>query len=138
MKKLIVFLLLFLSIIGYSQVRHYEYVSEIEDTMVVINKTDLDKINTAFYRVGVLDSLNIVNEIIISELNNKVKTISEIVDSQEIILKNKDEQINNIQLKNKEILSDLEGQLKRTNRKKVFWESTTGLSIIAILFLVII
>ena len=120
MKKLIVFLLLFLSIIGYSQVRHYEYVSEIEDTMVVINKTDLDKINTAFYRVGVLDSLNIVNEIIISELNNKVKTISEIVDSQEIILKNKDEQINNIQLKNKEILSDLEGQLKRTNRKKVF------------------
>lgn len=49
MKQLILFLLLLLTIPIYGQViegvKHIEIVSEIQDTMALLNKPDIDKIN---------------------------------------------------------------------------------------------
>ena len=67
MKQLILFLLLFLLVVPmYGQViervKHIEIVSEIQDTMALLNKKDIDKINQVFFEREKLDSLNRANE----------------------------------------------------------------------------
>ena len=118
-------------------IKHVEVASEVCDTMILINKPDLDKINTTFSRLELADSLNIINDNIISELKTKSNKLNQVIEEQNIIIDNKDKQISTIKEHNKEVISDFEKQIKRANRKKVFWESTTGLGVIAIIFLAI-
>lgn len=141
MKRILTVLLFLLPFICNAQfpdkVKCIEIASEVCDTMILINKPDLDKINTAFYRLEVSDSLNIVNERLISNLileSNKLKELSE---SQRAIIENQKIQMDRINSSNKDVISDLEKQLKIANRKKTFWECTTGLGIVGIIFLAI-
>ena len=141
MKRLIAIVFLFISVICSAQlpdeIKHIEIVSEVTDTMVVLNKSDLDKINTAFYMLDVSDSLNVVNEQIISTLKMTNNNLESIIERQKYVISNQETQINTINSKNKDVISDLEKQLKRANRWKVFWESTTGVSVIAVVLLAI-
>lgn len=142
MRRLIIaIIILFMPIICFSQlpdsVKHIEVVSEIKDTMLLINKNDADIINTVFYQYDILDSLNTVNEQIISDLNIKNFDLENIISEQNIILDNKDTQIYNIKQQNKEVISNLEKQVKRANIGKTVWESLTGIGIVTIIFLVI-
>ena len=103
-----------------TEVKHVELVSEVADTMVLINKPDLDKINTAFYRLDKSDSLNVVNDRIITNLEVESRKLNQIIETQKYIISNKDEQIRTIKLQNKEIVSDLEKQISRANAGKTF------------------
>lgn len=103
-----------------TEVKHVELVSEVADTMVLINKLDLDKINTAFYRLDKSDSLNVVNDRIITNLEVESRKLNQIIETQKYIISNKDEQIRTIKLQNKEIVSDLEKQISRANAGKTF------------------
>ena len=125
MKKLIITIIcLFVSFIGLAQlpseIQHIEIVSEVADTMVLLNKPDLDKINTAFYRLEYADSLNEINEQIIDTLTIKSNYLEKEISTYQDIIKNKDEQLLNIKDKNEEVISDFEKQIKRANRKVVF------------------
>lgn len=125
MKKLITLITCFcIAITCFAQlpnsVKHVEIVSEVADTMILINKIDADKINTAFNRLAWFDSLNVVNSEIISSLNVENNKLESIISEQRAIISNKDEQILQIKTKNQEVVSDLEKQVKRANRKKVF------------------
>ena len=119
------------------EVKYIEIVSEVSDTMALLNKPDLDKINTAFYRLDCADSLNIINEKIISNLNEENSKLDSIANSYKSIVANKDIQIENIKSENKEVISDFEKQIKRANTGKLIWEGTTVLGVIAIIFLAI-
>lgn len=119
------------------EVKHIEIVSEVQDTMILLNKPDIDKINTTFKRLEYSDSLNVINEQIITELNLKSNKLEDIISEQKVILTNKDTQILQIKSRNQEVISDLEKQVKKANNKKVFWESTTGVGIIVIILLAI-
>ena len=141
MKRIIILLCLFFSITCYAQlpdsVKHVEIVSEVADTMFLLNKPDIDKINTAFNRLTYADSLNSVNEKIISSINIENAKLENIISEQKIIINNKDIQISNIQEKNKEVISDLEKQVKRANRKKVIWEVAAGAGVLGTIFALI-
>lgn len=120
MKRLIAIVFLFISVICSAQlpdeIKHVEIVSEVTDTMIVLNKSDLDKINTAFYMLDVSDSLNVVNEQIISTLKMTNNNLESIIERQKYVISNQETQINTINSKNKDVISDLEKQLKRANR----------------------
>lgn len=124
MKRLVSLFLLFFCIIANAQlpqeIKHVEILSEVADTMVVINKTDVDKINTAFYLLDYADSLNSLNEQIINTLKSSVTTLESICENQKLVISNQETQINNIKSTNKDVISDLEKQLKIANRKKTF------------------
>lgn len=141
MKRIISTLLLFISLTCAAQlpreIKCVEVASEIADTMIMINKPDLDKINTTFYRLEVADSLNKVNDELISNLVLESNTLKDIVDSQKSIIENQTIQIEHNSSKDKEVISDLEKQVKRANRKRTFWEVTTGLGVVGIIFLAI-
>ena len=138
MRKLVTTLFLFISFICYGQlpdgVKHIEVASEVADTMILLNKPDLDKINTTFYRLHYMDSLNVVNDKIIAQVTTEKETLRNIISEQKIIIGNKDTQISQIKEQNKEVISDLEKQVKRANRKKTFWEVTTGVSVVGLIF----
>ena len=133
--------MLFVSLVCSAQlpnkVKCVEIASEVADTMILINKPDLDKINTVFYKLEVSDSLNRVNDKLISNLISETNTLKQLSDSQRAIIENQNIQIERISSKNKEVISDLEKQVKIANRKKTFWQCTTGLGAIGVIFLAI-
>lgn len=138
MRKLIAILFLFISIIGYAQLpEHVEVASEMADTMILINKTDADKINTLFNRYEYADSLNKINENIISTMSLENSKLDSIISAQSSIIINKDEQMSLVKRQNEEAISNLEKQLKRANRGKVIWGVATGASIAGLIFCLI-
>lgn len=118
-----------------SQIKHLETISEITDTMALINKQDIDKINRTYFIKNKLDSLNCLNEAIIRELNVKVAAQDSIIFNQLGIISNKDYIILEYKNKHDELIANNLKQIKREQRKsrifKIF--SASELAIIAIL-----
>lgn len=118
-----------------SQIKHLEAISEITDTMALINKQDIDKINRTYFIKNKLDSLNCLNEAIIRELDAKVAAQDSIIFNQLGIISNKDHIILEHKNKHDELIANNLKQLKKEQRKsrifKIF--SASELAIIAIL-----
>ena len=118
-----------------SQIKHLETISEITDTMALINKQDIDKINKTYFIKNKLDSLNCLNEAIIRELNAKVAAQDSIIFNQLGIISNKDYIILEYKNKHDELIANNLKQIKKEQRKsrifKIF--SASELAIIAIL-----
>lgn len=118
-----------------SQIKHLETISEITDTMALINKQDIDKINRTYFIKNKLDSLNCLNEAIIKELNVKVAAQDSIIFNQLGIISNKDYIILEYKNKHDELIANNLKQIKKEQRKsrifKIF--SASELAIIAIL-----
>ena len=73
----------------------------------MINKEDADKINKTYFLKNQLDTINCLNEKIISEL--KVKSLK-----QENIIKEQQEIVDNY----KKLIKDYDNSLKKSQRKK--------------------
>lgn len=118
-----------------SQIKHLETISEITDTMALINKQDIDKINRTYFIKNKLDSLNCLNEAIIRELNVKVAAQDSVIFNQLGIISNKDYIILEYKNKHDELIANNLKQIKKEQRKsrifKIF--SASELAIIAIL-----
>ena len=124
-----------------SQIKHIEIVSEIQDTMALINKDDINKINKVFYERNYLDSLRIVdstliqrNEEIQQRMDSIVKTQLNTIANQGMVIK----KYKTIVEENSSEIADLEKQQKRDKNSKIVWQSTTGtLAAVVILLLLI-
>ena len=112
----IAIILMFLSTVCFAQlpesVKHVELVSEVQDTMVLINHKDLDKINTTFYRLEQYKVLDSLNRDIILQQNLKTSELENILDEQKYIIVNKDRQLESIKNEYKTTVADLQKQIK--------------------------
>lgn len=81
---IIIFSLFGLSVYG----QHIELVSNVTDSMALVSKEDIDIINNVFYERNILDSLNIVNEEIIRNLNLTSIELHKIIANQKVIIQN--------------------------------------------------
>ena len=84
----------------------------------MINKEDADKINKTYFLKNQLDTINCLNEKIISELKvkslkqeNIIKEQQEIVDNYTKIVKEQKDQ-------NEKLIKDYDNSLKKSQRKK--------------------
>lgn len=141
MKQLILFLLLFLLVVPmYGQViegvKHIEIVSEIQDTMALLNKKDIDKINQVFFEREKLDSLNRTNEELISLYQVKCLSLLNISSLKDDIIKDKDLLIDETKTSLEAKYEDQKLETKKMRNKKLIWQ---GISIAEIaIFLIII
>lgn len=123
MKKLITILFLFFSLLGYSQtiegVRHIEIVSEIQDTMALLNKKDIDKINQVFFEREKLDSLNKTNEELISLYQSKCLSLLNISSLKDDIIKDKDLLIDETKTSLEAKYEDQKLETKKMRNKKL-------------------
>lgn len=141
MKQLILFLLLFLLVVPmYGQViegvKHIEIVSEIQDTMALLNKKDIDKINQVFFEREKLDSLNKVNEDLVMVYQAKCLQLLQISDLKDGIIKDKDLLIDETKTSLEAKYEDQKLETKKMRNKKLIWQ---GISIAEIaIFLIIV
>lgn len=92
MKQFLIILLLIFPTWLYSQslntIKHVEIISELQDSMVLLNKQDVDKINKAFYDLKQLDSLKKLHLEMISCLEIKNSKLDSIISEQKVIIQN--------------------------------------------------
>lgn len=139
MKRLIFILFLFCSLHGYAQidsVKHIEIVSEIQDTMALLNKQDIDKINKVFFEKDKLDSLNKANEKIISLYQAKCLYLLNASSLKDDIIRDKDLLIDETKTSLEAKYEAQKLETKKMRNKKIIWQ---GISIAEIaIFLIII
>ena len=124
----------------YSQIKHVELVSEVSDTMALINKTDVNKINKVFYERNYLDSLRVVDSCLLEttqEINKRldsivVTQINTIANQGLVIKKYKD-----LVAENNEEMLNFEEQHKKDKNSKIAWQSVSG-TLAAVLLVVLL
>ena len=117
---------------------HLEYISEPTDSMALISKEDIDIINNVFNERNVLDSLHNVNEQIISNLEIKNKLQLSTIKSQAVMLENKDAIIRELETRNDNSVQYYSKELKKEKNKKISFQTTTGIGIVAIILILLL
>ena len=137
MRKALILAFLVIGFICNAQT-HIEYISEKTDSMALINKEDIDVINNVFVDRARLDSLNVLNEQIISNLESVNKTQSVIIAHQETTIKNDSLIIFELEAQNDQTIEKYSKELKKEKRKKISFQSLTGAGIIVIILLILL
>ena len=125
----------------HKRVKHVEIISEIQDTMALINKDDINKINKVFYERNVLDSLRVVDSCII-ESQNKLKQLNDsIVATQINTIENQSsiiEQYENVISESNSEIVELEKKQKKDKNSKIAWQSISGTLAAVVLVLLLL
>lgn len=117
---------------------HLEYISEKSDSMALINKSDIDIINNVFNERNKLDSLNGINEKIISNLEQEIFVQDSVIIKQIQIIENNKILVGELEIKSNQTIDTLSNELKKEKRKKISFQSLTGAGIIVIILLILL
>lgn len=121
--------------------KHVVIVTELQDSMALINNDDINTINKAFYERDLLDSLNSVNDSLIRKLNLVRVNQDNIIRKQKVIIQN--DSLIKIQYQlaiddRNKIIQDNQKAIKNQKNQKRIWQSTTGALAIALLVVLLI
>lgn len=137
MRKTLIIILMILSTSVFAQT-HLEYISEKSDSMALINKSDIDIINNVFNERNKLDSLNGINEKIISNLEQEIFVQDSVIIKQIQIIENNKILVGELEIKSNQTIDTLSNELKKEKRKKISFQSLTGAGIIVIILLILL
>ena len=121
--------------------KHVVIVTELQDSMALINNNDINIINKVFYERDLLDSLNSVNDSLIRKLDLVRINQDNIIKKQKAVIQN--DSLIKIQYKlaiddRNKIIQDNQKAIKNQKNQKVIWQSTTGALAIILLVVLII
>ena len=119
-------------------VKHIEIISEIEDSMVLLNKPDVDKINKTYFEKEKLDSLNTYNEKAIELLENKINIQDSIITNNNLLLKNEIALNKYLTKSIEDNTTQYEKYLRREKAKKVCWQTATGVAVVGIILALVL
>ena len=123
MRKILTILFILITFSGFCQsidsIKYIEIVSEIQDSMALINKHDIDKINQTFYELKISDSLNVINDSIINNLQVQNYKLDSILTSQKIIIDNADMIRDELILDHSSEIDYYKKELKRSNSRMI-------------------
>ena len=135
-KTLILFLILIYST-SFAQT-HLVYISEKADSMALINKSDIDVINNVFNERNTLDSLRVLDEQIISKLENEIEIQDSLITKQIVIIENDKILIDELEFRNEQTIMAYNKELKTEKRKKISFQTLTGAGVIIIILLILL
>lgn len=121
--------------------KHITIVTELQDSMALINNNDINIINKVFYERNLLDSLNSVNDSLIRKLDLVRINQDNIIRKQKAVIQN--DSLIKIQYKlaiddKNKIIQDNQKAIKNQKNQKIVWQSTTGALAIALLVVLLI
>lgn len=137
MRDILTILLFFLTVSLNGQT-HIERISEKSDTMALINKHDISIINKVFEDRYLLDSLRIVNDQLILQLQIENQVKSTIIDDQNKIIENNKFVIKELETNSLNIRNVYEKEIRCEKNKKIVFQTTTGISFIAIILILLL
>ena len=121
--------------------KHIVVVTEMQDSMALINNNDINIINKVFYEREVLDSLHKVDGTLIRNLDLVRIEQDKIIKNQRAVIQNDSIIKRQYQLaidQKNQIIKDNEKAVKIQKTQKTIWQSTTGaLAIVLIVVLLI-
>lgn len=122
-------------------VKHITIVTELQDSMALINNNDINIINKVFYERDLLDSLNSVDDSLIRKLDLVRINQDNIIRKQKAVIQNdsliKIQYQLTIDDRNK-IIQDNQKAIKNQKNQKIVWQSTTGALAVALLVVLLI
>lgn len=121
--------------------KHITIVTELQDSMALINNNDINIINKVFYERDLLDSLNSVNDSLIRKLDLVRINQDNIIRKQKAVIQN--DSLIKIQYKlaiddRNKIIQDNQKAIKNQKNQKIVWQSTTGALAIVLLVVLLI
>ena len=123
MKKIlmVLFSLLTFNVFGQSldSIKHIEIISEIQDSMALINKNDIDSINETFYELKVANRVNEINDSIINVLTLQTQQLDSILGSQKIVIENEKLIRDQLVSQHSYEVDFYKKELKKSNNKRV-------------------
>lgn len=143
----LVLFLLFTSINSFSQnilpsdVKHIEVVSEVQDTMALLNKEDVNKINKVFHERNYLDSLRVADSCLIVTHNEIKERMDSIVSTQTQTISNQGliiGEYEDVILDNNKEIDSLKKKQKRDKGSKIAWQSISGTLAVVLLVILLI
>lgn len=138
MRWFITILLITIGNLSFCQnIEHFELVSELEDSMVLINKSDVDKINKMFFEKGKLDSINRLNRVMIHNLVLKTELLDSVIASQKFIIDNKEFLIKETENRFEIDKKMYEKTIRQERNRKLTWQITSGVSWLIIILLIV-
>lgn len=121
--------------------KHVVVVTEVRDSMALVNNNDINIINKVFYERDILDSLNTVNDSLIRKLTlvniaqqSIIYNMQEIIKTDSLIVS---QYKNTIDYKN-QVIQDTENELDKQKKWNKIWQSTSGVLAIISLILIIL
>lgn len=117
---------------------HIEYISEKSDSMALINKSDIDIINKVFNERNILDSLNGINEDIIRKLEQEVVVQDSLIFKQIQVIENNKILVDELEIRNNQTIDKFSKELRTEKRKKISFQTLTGVGIITIILLILL
>lgn len=127
---------------GFSQsldsIKHIELISEIQDSMALINKSDINKINQTFHELECANALNEINDSIINTLVIQTHYLDSILQNQQVIIENEKLINDQLVLDHSAEINHYEKELRQSKNKKIMWQSTTGLSLLTIILILLL
>lgn len=121
--------------------KHVVIVTEMQDSMALINNNDINIINKVFHEREILDSLHEVDGTLIRKLDLVKIEQDKIIKNQRAVIQNDSIIKRQYQLaidQKNQIIKDNEKAVKIQKTQKTIWQSTTGaLAIVLIVVLLI-
>lgn len=121
--------------------KHIVVVTELQDSMALINNEDVNIINKVFYERNILDSLNTINDTLIKKLEIQRLDLQKIILNQKVVIQNdsliKLKYQSLLENQNK-ILQKYQKDIKNQKTQKTIWMSTSGGLAIALLIVLLI
>lgn len=118
-------------------VKHVEIISEIQDSMVLLNKPDIDKINKTYFEKSKLDSLNVYKDQIINLLEDKISVQDSIIIYKNSLLENEITINTHLKKNIEDKTTQYEKWLRKERAKKICWQVGTGTAIVGIILALI-
>lgn len=120
---------------------NFVVISELQDTMALLNNKDINIINKVFHERNILDSLNFINDSIIKELTLIKINQDNIIKQQKIIIQN--DSLIKLQYQlaisnNTEIVDKLNKEIVKQKNRKIIWQSTSGGLLLTLLIILLI
>lgn len=121
--------------------KHIVVVTEMQDSMALINNNDINIINKIFHERDVLDSLHKIDETLIRNLDLIRIEQDKIIKNQRAVIQNDSIIKKQYQLaidQKNQIIKDNEKAVKIQKTQKTIWQSTTGALAIVLLVVLLI
>jgi hypothetical protein len=121
-----------------SGVKHIEIVSKIQDSMVLLNKPDVDKINKTYFEKSKLDSLNVYKDQTINLLENKISVQDSIINNQKLLLDNEIAINTHLRKNLEDNTTQYEKQLKKERSGKIAWQVGVGVTAVGVILALVL
>lgn len=140
MWRIVLLLLIGINCFGQTldSIKHVEVISEIQDSMVLLNKEDVDKINSTYEEKRRLDTLSSIRREIIDSLSVVNLKLESICNEQKVIISNSEQIQLELKHANEILQGSYETEKKKRQRDNIIWPSTTGAAVICLLLILLI